>query len=131
MEFIGIATYTYAREACYICGRNEGLVDTGTFIEGEGELAICDNCIKEAARTAGLGEMIDQQHVVDELHLQLATAQDELDNLTDRHSILVERFAGLQAEIVAAQDAQKPAVDDEPQVKPKARNTRSKVPAKS
>lgn len=122
MEFIGVAIYTYAKEACYICGKNENLVDTGTFIEGEGELAICDTCIKDAARTVGLGPMIDQTHKLAAAEEALENALGDLRKLSEQHAILVERFAGLQAEWVAAVEARDAAkAEPEPAPKPKAK----------
>lgn len=48
MQHIAAAVYTYAKESCYRCGQTHDLVDMDVHIEGEGSLAICRNCIREA-----------------------------------------------------------------------------------
>lgn len=106
MQFIGIANYLYAGESCYICHRNEGLVDTGTYIEGEGALAICSVCIKEMARTAGMGLMIDQQVAVDDLTAHNEQLLERTMLSEAQYETLLERFAALQAEWVSAVESQ-------------------------
>lgn len=47
--------YAFAKGSCYRCGRTHDLVDMDVHIEGEGCLAICTNCILEAASIAKPG----------------------------------------------------------------------------
>jgi hypothetical protein len=48
------AGYLHAGQACYLCLRVEDVIDTGHQIEGEGILAICTNCVKDLAVSAGM-----------------------------------------------------------------------------
>jgi hypothetical protein len=54
MNFMGTSVQATAKEACYRCEKNADLVDLDCMIVGEGYLALCSNCIKQAAEAAGL-----------------------------------------------------------------------------
>lgn len=115
MNFIGIADYMFAKEGCYICGRNEGLVDTGAYIEGEGALAICDLHIKEMARTVpGMGPMIEQGQRVEQLEAELAQADADTAEARAEVVVLADRLAGLQVEWVDAVETASNVKHDQP-----------------
>lgn len=54
MQRLDQVTYTFAKSSCYRCLSGGPVVDLDVHIEGEGCLALCVNCIGEAAQTAGL-----------------------------------------------------------------------------
>lgn len=54
MHALAATTWTYAKESCYRCGKTDDLVDMDVHIEGEGALAICRNCIREACFHLGI-----------------------------------------------------------------------------
>jgi hypothetical protein len=54
MNFMGTSVQATAKEACYRCEKNADLVDLDCMIVGEGYLALCKNCIRQAADAAGL-----------------------------------------------------------------------------
>jgi ribosomal protein S14 len=54
MDAVAQAGYQHARGSCYRCGQAHDLVDLDAFIEGEGALIICRNCVREAAVTLGI-----------------------------------------------------------------------------
>lgn len=54
MQHIDATTFSYAKESCYRCGATGDLVDMDVHIEGEGALAICRNCIREACFYFGI-----------------------------------------------------------------------------
>ncbi len=78
-----------AHSGCYICNNVAGGVDTGVYIDYEGSLFLCTNCIKELAEVAGMsvdveGEMHEREleylhHENTSLTAELADARDQLD----------------------------------------------------
>lgn len=44
----------HANGGCYVCRRGDSLVDFDVQIVGEGALAVCASCVKDAAEAAGL-----------------------------------------------------------------------------
>lgn len=102
MQLIGVANYMYAGESCYICHRNECIVDTGTYIEGEGALGICCHCIKELARTAGYGRMIENEAELQEALSQADEARERAVEAESRAKVLADRLASIQVEWVNA-----------------------------
>jgi hypothetical protein len=54
MNFVGDALLAHANGGCYRCLRGDNLVDLDVQIVGEGILAICTGCLKEAAEAAGI-----------------------------------------------------------------------------
>lgn len=83
----------HARAGCYVCLRGDRLVDTGAFIEGEGALALCAGCIREAAEAADL--TFNEARVA-----EISSAFAE-----ERRSFGPERVAELEAELAAATSA--------------------------
>lgn len=71
-HFAGDAVLAMAQGGCYRCRRGSELIDFDCFIEGEGSLALCRNCVGEGAEAAGL---LFNAAVVAELETQLAEAR--------------------------------------------------------
>lgn len=76
MIFEGTAGLHHAKHGCYICGRTDGIVNTEAQIEGEGVLAFCSVCVRDAARALGLD--FNDAYVA-ELRTSLTLAQAQRD----------------------------------------------------
>lgn len=83
----------HARAGCYVCLRGDRLVDTGAFIEGEGALALCAGCIREAAEAADL------------TFNEARVAEIQAEFAEERRAFGPERVAELEAALSAAESA--------------------------
>lgn len=90
MELLPEATYGHAKGGCYRCGVPGPVVDMDTHIEGEGTLALCPPCIREAADTALIRPPEDpvvQRAML--LQEQLANMRDQIE---DANTIVTTLF---------------------------------------
>lgn len=55
MQHLEAIPIAYAKCSCYRCGNTSDAVDMDCFIEGEGALAICTNCLIDALAVAKPG----------------------------------------------------------------------------
>lgn len=52
--YVGTSNLAHAKGGCYVCSRNDQLVDLDVIIEGEGALVLCKHCVQDAAEASGL-----------------------------------------------------------------------------
>lgn len=91
--YVGTSLIAHAKGGCYVCTRNEGLVDLDVIIEGEGALVLCTVCIQDAAEA---GKLHLNQAAVAEMRAAFQEAERRFDP---------ERTEALEAEVESLKDA--------------------------
>lgn len=116
--YVGTSLYAHAKGGCYVCVRNEGLVDLDVIIEGEGALVLCKPCIQDAAEAGGLHL---NEAAFAELRAEYQAAERRFDP---------ERIQELEAEVAAAQVALEHEQDTVHTLQDALTRVGRKVPAK-
>lgn len=119
--YVGTSNLAHAKGGCYVCTRNEDLVDLDVQIVGEGALVLCKFCIQDAAEAAGL-------HVN-----AAAVAEMRVEFAADRQRFDPARIEELEADLHSAREAltheQRTVATLQDALSRVGRNTRSKTPA--
>lgn len=106
------AGYLHADQACYLCHRVEDVIDTGRQIEGEGILAICTNCVKEMAASAGMDP--DAEGEVEQMAAIVTQMDEDRDRAVDLAKKLRKQLREERAQFAAQLTGS--VVPDEPEV---------------
>ena len=92
-NFVGNALMAHAQGGCFRCHRGSDLVDMDAYVEGEGALALCTGCIRDAAIAGGLTLNA------------AAIAEIKAAHAEDRRLFAPERVAELEAEVAELTEA--------------------------